>query len=175
LVFSTLHTNDASSAFTRLIDMGHRTVPRGVISRGGDGATARAHDFARVAKTEQKSRGGLFAQNRISGRTKSARRSSGAARSCEDCRHLVYQGRKAWYEHAHSPTNPSGPFILNRAPATDVLPKRPRTGHAQLRTDGLDQGEERRDDHRGVLRVTQIEEHMDRSPAATKHKIHHRQ
>jgi general secretion pathway protein E len=46
LVFSTLHTNDAPSAFTRLIDMGIEPFPRRVVCRGRHGATPRPHDLS---------------------------------------------------------------------------------------------------------------------------------
>jgi len=39
LVFSTLHTNDAPGAVTRLIDIGCEAVPRGIFHPRADGAT----------------------------------------------------------------------------------------------------------------------------------------
>ena len=38
LVLSTIHTNDAAGAITRLVDMGDRAVPRRVVADGGAGA-----------------------------------------------------------------------------------------------------------------------------------------
>ena len=48
LVFSTLHTNDAPLAITRLLDLGDRAVPVSATRRGDRRAAPRAHDLPRV-------------------------------------------------------------------------------------------------------------------------------
>ena len=45
LVLSTLHTNDAPSTITRMIDMGHRGVQRGQRGEPGRGPAAGAADL----------------------------------------------------------------------------------------------------------------------------------
>ena len=50
LVFSTLHTNDAPGAITRLIDMGVKAVSGGQFNSGGDGSAIDSQRFAPSAK-----------------------------------------------------------------------------------------------------------------------------
>jgi type II secretory ATPase GspE/PulE/Tfp pilus assembly ATPase PilB-like protein len=86
---------------------------------------------------------------------------------CENCRQLGYQGRKGIYEMLF--VNESiRPFILSRAPATTIAQKAIEQGMRTLRTDGwtkVKNGETTIDE---VLRVTQIEEHMDALAGADK-------
>ncbi len=158
LVFSTLHTNDASSAFTRLIDMG---IEPFLVASSVEAVMAQrlVRTICPTCKTEQKVEADFlrkigFPEDEI-----------GAAKfwrgtGCEDCRQFGYQGRKGIYELLI--VNESiRPFILNRAPATTIAQKAIEQGMRTLRTDGwtkVRNGETTIDE---VLRVTQIEEHMD--------------
>ena len=53
------------------------------------------------------------------------------------------------------------PFILNRAPATTIAQKAIEQGMRTLRTDGWNKVKNGETTIEEVLRVTQIEEHMD--------------
>ena len=158
LVFSTLHTNDASSAFTRLIDMG---IEPFLVASSVEAVMAQrlVRTICPTCKTEQKVETDFlrkigFPEDEI-GTAKFWR-----GLGCEDCRQFGYQGRKGIYELLI--VNESiRPFILNRAPATTIAQKAIEQGMLTLRTDGwtkVKNGETTIDE---ILRVTQIEEHMD--------------
>ena len=97
LVFSTLHTNDAPSAFTRLIDMGIEPFLVASSRRGDHGPTPRAHDLSAL---QDRAEGGTglpaqrigFPEEEIA----TAKFWHGAG--CEECRQLGYQGRLGIYE-----------------------------------------------------------------------------
>ena len=79
---------------------------------------------------------------------------------CEDCRQLGYQGRKGIYELLI--VNESiRPFILSRAPATTIAARAIEQGMRTLRTDGWTKVKNGETTIEEVLRVTQIEEHME--------------
>ncbi|HUC85468.1 MAG TPA: GspE/PulE family protein, partial [Candidatus Acidoferrales bacterium] len=117
LVFSTLHTNDAPSAFTRLIDMG---IEPFLVASSVEAVMAQRliRTICQHCKTEQKVEADFlrkigFPENEIG----TAKFWRGAG--CEDCRQLGYQGRKGIYELLG--VNESiRPLILSRAPATTI-------------------------------------------------------
>jgi type II secretory ATPase GspE/PulE/Tfp pilus assembly ATPase PilB-like protein len=79
---------------------------------------------------------------------------------CESCRQLGYQGRMGIYELLI--LNESlRPLILNRAPATTIAQKAMEFGMRTLRTDGWNKVRAAQTTIEEVLRVTQIEEHLD--------------
>jgi len=158
LVFSTLHTNDASSAFTRLIDMG---IEPFLVASSVEAVMAQrlVRTICPTCKTEQKVEPDYlqkigFPEDEIG----TAKFWRGAG--CEDCRQLGYQGRKGIYELLI--VNESiRPFILNRSPATTIAQKAIEQGMRTLRTDGWTKVKNAETTIEEVLRVTQIEEHMD--------------
>jgi len=158
LVFSTLHTNDASSAFTRLIDMG---IEPFLVASSVEAVMAQrlVRTICPTCKTEQKVEADFlrkigFPEDEIG--TAKFWRGTG----CEDCRQFGYQGRKGIYELLI--VNESiRPFILNRAPATTIAQKAIEQGMRTLRTDGWTKVKGGETTIEEVLRVTQIEEHMD--------------
>jgi type II secretion system protein E len=158
LVFSTLHTNDASSAFTRLIDMG---IEPFLVASSVEAIMAQrlVRTICPHCKTEQKVETDFlrkigFPEDEI-GMAKFWR-----GVGCEDCRQFGYQGRKGIYELLI--VNESiRPFILNRAPATTIAQKAIEQGMRTLRTDGWTKVKNGETTIEEVLRVTQIEEHMD--------------
>lgn len=79
---------------------------------------------------------------------------------CEDCRQLGYQGRKGIYELLILNEN-LRPMILNRTPASTIAAKAIEQGMRTLRTDGWNKVKAGETTIEEVLRVTQIEEHMD--------------
>ena len=157
LVFSTLHTNDAPSAFTRLIDMG---IEPFLVASSVEAVMAQrlVRNICPHCKVEQKV--GLdylqkigFPEDRIA----TAKFWRGAG--CEECRQLGYQGRQGIYELLIL-NEAIRPLILNRAPASTIAQKAMEQGMRTLRTDGWNKVMTGKTTIEEVLRVTQMEEHM---------------
>ena len=158
LVFSTLHTNDAPSAFTRLTDMG---IEPFLIASSVEAVQAQrlVRTICPHCKTEQKvDRDYLrkigFPENEI----ETAKFWHGVG--CENCRQQGYQGRKGIYELLIV-TEALRPLIMNRASATTIAQRAIEAGMRTLRTDGWKKVKEGTTTIEEVLRVTQMEEHME--------------
>jgi type II secretion system protein E len=158
LVFSTLHTNDAPSAFTRLIDMG---IEPFLVASSVEAIMAQrlVRTICPHCKVEQKvERNYLlrigFPEEEIA--TTKFMRGAG----CEECRQLGYQGRLAIYELLVL-TEALRPLILNRSSSTTIAQKAMEQGMRTLRTDGWNKVKGGITTIEEVLRVTQIEEHLD--------------
>ncbi|HEX3987821.1 MAG TPA: GspE/PulE family protein [Verrucomicrobiae bacterium] len=158
LVFSTLHTNDAPSAFTRLIDMG---IEPFLVASSVEAIMAQrlVRTICKHCKTEQKvERDYLlkigFPEEEIA--TTKFMRGAG----CEECRQLGYQGRLAIYELLVL-TEALRPLILSRSSSTTIAQKAMDQGMRTLRTDGWNKVKGGITTIEEVLRVTQIEEHLD--------------
>ncbi len=158
LVFSTLHTNDAASAFTRLIDMG---IEPFLVASSVEAVIAQrlVRTICPVCKTEQKiERDYLkrigFPEDEIATTT------FWHGAGCEDCRQLGYQGRIAIYELLLV-NEALRPLILNRAPASTIAAKAIEMGMRTLRDDGWNKVKAGITTIEEVLRVTQIEQHLD--------------
>ena len=158
LVFSTLHTNDAPSAFTRLTDMG---IEPFLIASSVEAVQAQrlVRTICPQCKTEQKVdhdylRKIGFPEADIG----TAKFWHGAG--CENCRQQGYQGRKGIYELLLV-TEALRPLIMNRAPATTIAARAIEAGMRTLRTDGWNKVKEGTTTIEEVLRVTQMEEHME--------------
>jgi len=79
---------------------------------------------------------------------------------CEACRQQGYQGRKGIYELLIV-TEALRPLIMNRAPATTIAQRAIEAGMRTLRTDGWNKVKAGTTTIEEVLRVTQMEEHME--------------
>jgi general secretion pathway protein E len=79
---------------------------------------------------------------------------------CEDCRQLGYQGRLAIYELLVL-NEALRPLILNRAASSTIAQKAMDQGMRTLRVDGWNKVRNGVTTIEEVLRVTQIEEHLD--------------
>jgi len=157
LVFSTLHTNDAPSAFTRLIDMG---IEPFLVASSVEAIMAQrlVRTICPKCKTERAVdpdylRKVGFPEQDI-----------GVARiwhgpGCEDCRQLGYQGRQGIHELLVV-TEAIRPLIMNRAPATTIAARAMEGGMKTLRHDGWKKVKESVTTIEEVLRVTQTEEHL---------------
>ncbi|MCL5098037.1 MAG: Flp pilus assembly complex ATPase component TadA [Candidatus Omnitrophica bacterium] len=157
LVFSTLHTNDAPSAFTRLIDMG---IEPFLVASSVEAVMAQrlVRTICPQCKEEQKvERDYLlrigFPQDEID------RTTFWHGRGCEECRQLGYQGRMGIYELLLL-NEAIRPLILSRAPASTIAQKAIDQGMRTLRTDGWNKVREGKSTIEEVLRVTQVEEHL---------------
>ncbi|MCU0772496.1 MAG: Flp pilus assembly complex ATPase component TadA [Verrucomicrobia bacterium] len=158
LVFSTLHTNDSPSAFTRLIDMG---IEPFLVASSIEAIMAQrlVRTICPACKTEQPVEPAYlrkigFPPDEIP----TARFWHGAG--CEACRQLGYQGRLAIYELLVV-TEALRPLILQRAPASTIAQAAIDDGMRTLRVDGWNKVRNGITTIEEVLRVTQIEEHLD--------------
>ncbi|GDY20293.1 general secretion pathway protein GspE [Verrucomicrobiota bacterium] len=157
LVFSTLHTNDAPSAFTRLIDMG---IEPFLVASSVEAVLAQrlVRTICPKCKEEQKVDADYllkigFPADEIA--TAKFYRGKG----CEACRQLGYQGRMGIYELLLV-SEAVRPLILNRAPATTIAQKAIQHGMRTLRVDGWNKVRAGQTTIEEVLRVTQTEEHL---------------
>src|SRR5882724_4832812 len=158
LVFSTLHTNDAPSAFTRLIDMG---IEPFLVASSVEAVMAQrlVRTICSHCKAEQKvERSYLKRIGFPADEIETAKFYHGTG--CEECRQLGYQGRMGIYELLIL-NEGLRPLILNRAPASTIAQKAMEFGMRTLRTDGWNKVREGKTTIEEVLRVTQIEEHLD--------------
>ena len=158
LVFSTLHTNDAPSAFTRLIDMG---IEPFLVASSVEAVMAQRliRTICPHCKTEQKvDRDYLRKIGFPEADIETAKVWHGLG--CEQCRQFGYQGRKGIYELLLV-TEALRPLIMNRAPATTIAHRAMEAGMRTLRIDGWNKVKAGETTIEEVLRVTQIEEQID--------------
>ena len=158
LVFSTLHTNDAPSAFTRLIDMG---IEPFLVASSVEAIMAQrlVRTICPHCKVEQKvERSYLLKIGFPADEIATTKFMRGAG--CEECRGLGYQGRLAIYELLVL-NEAMRPLILNRSSSTTIAQKAMEQGMRTLRTDGWNKVKNGITTIEEVLRVTQIEEHLD--------------
>ena len=158
LVFSTLHTNDAPSAFTRLIDMG---IEPFLVASSVEAIMAQrlVRTICKHCKTEQKAdrdylrRIGFPAED-----IATAKFWKGAG--CEECRQFGYQGRKGIYELLVV-SESIRPLIMNRAPSSTIAQHAIKNGMRVLRADGWNKVKNGETTIEEILRVTQSEENME--------------
>ena len=158
LVFSTLHTNDAPSAFTRLTDMG---IEPFLIASSVEAVQAQrlVRTICPHCKTEHKvDRDYLRKIGFPEADIETAKIWRGAG--CENCRQQGYQGRKGIYELLIV-TEALRTLIMNRANASTIAQRAIENGMRTLRTDGWNKVKAGTTTIEEVLRVTQMEEHMD--------------
>ncbi len=157
LVFSTLHTNDAPSAFTRLIDMG---IEPFLVASSVEAVMAQrlVRTICPSCGTPQKvDRDYLlrvgFPGDEIAGTTflKGV--------GCEECRQLGYQGRTGIHELLVV-GEAIRPLVMNRAPASNIAMLAKQQGMRTLREDGWRKVKAGITTVEEVLRVTQTEEHV---------------
>ncbi len=157
LVFSTLHTNDAASAFTRLIDMG---IEPFLVASSVEAIMAQrlVRTICPFCKTEQKIEHDYlrkigFPEHEIG----TAKFWKGVG--CEECRQLGYQGRMGIYELLIL-NEAIRPLVLNRSAASTIAQRAIENGMRTLRTDGWNKVRNGVTTVEEVLRVTQTEEHL---------------
>jgi type II secretion system protein E len=157
LVFSTLHTNDAPSAFTRLVDMG---IEPFLVASSVEAVLAQrlVRNICPSCKIERKVeidflRKVGFPEQDIP----TSKFYQGVG--CEACRSLGYQSRQGIYELLVV-TEALRPLIMNRAPASTLAQKAIEGGMRTLRNDGWVKVKAGRTTIEEVLRVTQTEEHL---------------
>jgi type IV pilus assembly protein PilB len=134
LVFTTLHTNDAPGAITRLIDMG---VEPFLISSTLEAVLGQRllRSICRQCRTPYHPSEALLAELGI------ARRDIGEkqfyyGKGCDACNNTGYKGRKGIYELLKI-TDPTRELINERAPTVTLKQKAIELGMVTLRQDGL--------------------------------------
>jgi type II secretion system protein E len=158
LVFSTLHTNDAPSAFTRLIDMG---IEPFLVASSVEAVMAQrlVRTICKHCKTEQKVDANYLRRIGFpAADIETAKVWHGVG--CEHCRQQGYQGRKGIYELLVV-SEAIRPLIMNRSSATAIAQRAMDAGMRTLRNDGWIKVKGGETTIEEVLRVTQMEEHLE--------------
>ncbi len=155
LVFSTLHTNDAAGAVTRLLDMG---VEPFLVSSSLECLIAQR--LVRVicpkCKVPLAGKKEVLRQiTEIEFDEKKAELYEG--KGCEECRFTGYQGRTAIYEILQM-TEPIRNLIISRASSQQIRQKAIAQGMRTLRQNGLQKALQGITTFTEVVRVTQQEE-----------------
>ena len=157
LVFSTLHTNDAPSAFTRLVDMG---IEPFLVASSVEAVLAQrlVRTICPKCKTVQKIDSEYLMKAGFPvAELPTAEFWHGVG--CENCRQLGYQGRIGIYELLLV-NEGIRPLVLDRKPASTIAQKSIELGMRTLRDDGWRKVRAGRTTVEEVLRVTQTEEHL---------------
>jgi type IV pilus assembly protein PilB len=133
LVLSTLHTNDAASAITRLVEMG---IEPFLVGSAIDCVVAQrlARKLCQHCKERQIITSDVLRANGIRSQFDME---AYAATGCPHCGHSGYKGRIGLYE-VMSVTDEIRKLALARAPASDIAEVAVRQGMRLLRDDGLD-------------------------------------
>ena len=134
LVFTTLHTNDAPGAVTRLIDMG---VEPFMISSSLEGVLGQRliRKICPNCKTAYEPNESALAQLGLSPH-EIGDKNFYYGRGCEACNQTGYKGRKGIYELLDI-TDPIRELINKRAPGVVLKQKAVELGMSTLRQDGL--------------------------------------
>jgi type IV pilus assembly protein PilB len=134
LVFTTLHTNDAPGAITRLIDMG---VEPFLISSTLEAVLGQRllRSICRQCRTTYTPSEALLAELGIS-RQDIGNKQFFYGKGCDACNNTGYKGRKGIYELLRL-TDPIRELINERAPTVTLKQKAVELGMVTLRQDGL--------------------------------------
>jgi type IV pilus assembly protein PilB len=134
LVFTTLHTNDAPGAITRLIDMG---VEPFLISSTLEAVLAQRllRSICRQCRTTYTPSETLLAELGISPQD-IGNNQFFYGKGCDSCNNTGYKGRKGIYELLRL-TDPIRELINERAPTVTLKQKAVELGMVTLRQDGL--------------------------------------
>mgnify|MGYP001441588290 FL=1 len=157
LVFSTLHTNDAPGAFTRLIDMG---IEPFLVASSVEAVMGQrlVRTICPNCKEEQKvDRDYLRQINCPEHVLEEGRFYHGAG--CEECRNQGYKGRLAIYELLVM-SEAIRPLILNREASSVIGQVAVNEGMRTLRDDGWQKVMNGQTTIEEILRVTMSDEHL---------------
>src|SRR6266404_41808 len=134
LVFTTLHTNDAPGAVTRLIDMGAEPF---LISSTREAVLGQRllRSICPQCRTAYQPNDALLAQLGLA-RQDIGEKQFYYGKGCDACNHTGYKGRKGIYELLRI-TDPLRELINARAPTVTLKQKAIELGMVTLRQDGL--------------------------------------
>ncbi|MBE7503510.1 MAG: Flp pilus assembly complex ATPase component TadA [Verrucomicrobiales bacterium] len=159
LVFSTLHTNDAPSAFTRLIDMG---IEPFLVASSVEAVMAQrlVRLICPACQTPQTVEPTYLAKIGFP-RDQVASTTFYKGAGCDECRFLGYQDRTGIYELLVV-NEGMRPLIMSRASASTIAARSLEDGMKTLRMAGWERVRHptRPTTLEEVLRVTQVEEHL---------------
>ncbi len=138
LVFSTLHTNDASGAFTRLTEMGIEPflISTSVICSMAQRLVRRLCSHCKVpfaARPDELAEVGLTPEDVA--RTEAGTIFHPREGGCEECNNLGYRGRTGIYEFLEM-NDEIGKLVMDRADAGTIKKKAMQFGMRDLRDDG---------------------------------------
>ncbi len=154
LVFSTLHTNDACGAITRLIDMG---IEPYLVSSSVEAVLAQrlVRLLCNECKEEYKPEVDIFKKMGFDIQKKVTIYKAG--KGCEQCRYTGYKGRTGIYELLIINDEELKQLILERVPAGVIKKKAQSLGMKTLKQDGWDKIQKGVTSVEEVLRVAQQE------------------
>lgn len=134
LVLSTLHTNDASGAVTRLVDMG--TEPF-LVAASLEGVLAQrlVRTICKDCKTAYEPNEAILSQLGLSA-NELGDKEFYTGKGCDTCGETGYRGRKGLFELLDV-TDPIRELIIERAPSVVLKQKAVELGMGTLREDGL--------------------------------------
>jgi type IV pilus assembly protein PilB len=134
LVFTTLHTNDAPGAITRLIDMG---VEPFLISSTLEAVLGQRllRSICRQCRATYRPNEALLGELGLS-RQDTGDKQFFYGKGCDACNNTGYKGRKGIYELLKI-TDPLRELINDRAPTVTIKEKAIELGMVALRQDGL--------------------------------------
>ena len=134
LVLSTLHTNDAAGAVTRLIDMGCEPF---LVAASLEGVLAQrlVRTICKECKSPYEPNEAILTQLGVSSH-EIGDKSFYTGRGCAACGQSGYRGRQGLYELLNI-TDPVRDLIIDRAPSVVIKQKAVELGMHTLREDGL--------------------------------------
>ena len=134
LVFSTLHTNDAASAVTRLLEMG---IEPYLVASSVEAVVAQrlVRTICPHCKEPRRDMETLLAKFSGSGFPISSRDTLYHGRGCDQCKHSGYRGRTGIYELLVM-DNTLRPLVMDRMPSSTIRTAAIRQGMLALRDDG---------------------------------------
>lgn len=134
LVLSTLHTNDAAGAVTRLVDMG--TEPF-LVAASLEGVLAQrlVRTICKECKTSYEPNEAVLSQLGLSA-NELGDKEFYTGQGCDVCGETGYRGRKGLFELLDV-TDPLAELIIERAPSVVLKQKAIELGMGTLREDGL--------------------------------------
>ncbi|MFT6619335.1 MAG: GspE/PulE family protein [Verrucomicrobiia bacterium] len=157
LVFSTLHTNDAPSAFTRLVDMG---IEPFLVASSVEAVLAQrlVRTICKHCRVEEQVEASYL--ERLGYPLEDIEAAKfWKGTGCEECRGQGYQGRQGIYELLMVDER-LRPLILQRAASSTIAAKARESGMRTLRHDGWEKARQGVTTIEEILRVTQSEEHF---------------
>lgn len=134
LVLSTLHTNDAPGAVTRLVDMGCEPF---LVAASLEGILAQrlVRTICKECKTHYEPSEAILTQLGVSAH-ELGDKDFHTGKGCDECNQTGYKGRAGLYELLDV-TDPVRELITDRAPTVVVKQKAMEHGMTTLREDGL--------------------------------------
>lgn len=154
LIFSTLHTNDAASAVTRLVDMGIKPY---LVSSTVQGVLAQrlvrtiCPSCREAYKPSEEERSLLVLKP---GEEKDLELYRGKGKGCSNCSNTGFKGRMGIFELLIM-TDEIREMVLNNTPSTQIAQKARESGLRTLKEDGLEKVKRGYTTIPEVLRVTQ--------------------